>query len=351
MQRAGYGDGFRLNDLLAETLSDKAKGERLVPVTVETPIEKWNGKVREVTLGATAADGGSRKRTVTVGGAATLPFLHFEGATPHRPVIAIQVQDIDPVDWPSALRAAWGDVTKDVVAWAAKAVELGADLVALSLRSAHPDSGNRGPEEIAKTVKDVLGAIEVPLIIYGPGVPDKDNEVLVRAAEVAAGERVAIGLCEQNNYRTIVAACLANGQIAIARAPIDVNIQKQINILMSDMGLPLDRILMDPTTGALGYGLEYSYSVMERLRLSALQGDGMTQMPTICTVGDEAWRAKESKVSEGVPEAWGDFSRRGIVWETITATTLIQAGADIVVLRHPRSVELVKKTIDDLMAQ
>lgn len=322
-----------------------------MPVTVETPVEKWNGKVREVTLGATKAEGGTRTRTVTVGGSATLPFLHFEGAVPNRPVIAIQIQDVDPVDWSPTLREALGDVTKDVVAWAKKAVELGADIVALNLRSAHPDSGDKGPDDVAQTVKDVLGAIDVPLIIYGPGVPDKDNEVLVRAAEVAAGERVAIGLCEQNNYRTIVAACLANGHIAIARAPIDVNIQKQINILMSDMGLPLDRILMDPTTGALGYGLEYTYSVMERLRLSALQGDGMTQMPTICTVGDEAWRAKESKVGEGVPEAWGDFANRGVIWETITASTLLQAGADIVVLRHPKSVELVRKTIDQLMAQ
>ncbi|MBI2954004.1 MAG: acetyl-CoA decarbonylase/synthase complex subunit delta [Chloroflexi bacterium] len=321
-----------------------------MPVTVQTPVEKWNGAVREVTLGATKADGGTRGRTVTVGGSATLPFLHFEGAIPNRPVIAIQVQDIDPLDWSPTLRSAWGDVTKDVLKWAAKAVDLGADIIALNLRSAHPDSGNRGPEEIAETVKSVLGAVDLPLIIYGPGVPEKDNEVLVRAAEVAAGERVAIGLCEQNNYRTIVAACLANGHVAIARAPIDVNIQKQINILMSDMGLPLDRILMDPTTGALGYGLEYSFSVMERLRLSALQGDGMTQMPTICTIGDEAWRAKEAKVSQGVPEVWGDFAKRGVVWETITATTLLNAGADILVLRHPQAVENVRKAIDQLIA-
>ncbi len=322
-----------------------------MPVTVETPIEKWNGKVREVTLGATKAEGGTRGRTVTVGGSATLPFLHFEGEVPNRPVIAIQVQDIDPVDWAPTLRAAWGDVTKDVVTWAQKAVELGADIIALNLRSAHPDSGNKGPDDIAQTVKNVLAAVDVPLIIYGPGVPDKDNEVLVRAAEVAAGERIAIGVAEQNNYRTIVAACLANGQIAIAKAPIDVNIQKQINILMNDMGLPLDRILMDPTTGALGYGIEYVYSVMERLRLSALGGDGMTQMPTICTVGDEAWRAKESKVGEGVPEAWGDLTERGVIWETITASTLLQAGADILVLRHPRTVENVKKIVDQMMVK
>lgn len=321
-----------------------------MPVTVETPIEKWTGKVREVTLGATKAEGGTRASTVTVGGESTLPFLHFEGSIPHKPVVAIQIQDVEPVDWSPILREAWGPAVKDVVAWAQKAVEYGADIVALSLRSAHPDSGNRGAEEVAATVKAVLQAVGVPLVIYGPGVPDKDNEVLVRVAEVAAGERVALGLCEQNNYRTIVAACLANGHIAIPRAPIDVNIQKQLNILVSDMGLPLERVIMDPTTGALGYGLEYCFSVTERLRLSALSGDSMTAMPIISTVGEEAWRAKEAKVAEGVPEAWGDLQKRGVAWEVVTATTLLHAGSDILVLRHPKTVELMKKTIDQLMA-
>ncbi|MBI4319554.1 MAG: acetyl-CoA decarbonylase/synthase complex subunit delta [Chloroflexi bacterium] len=321
-----------------------------MPVTVEKPVEKWTGKVREVTLGATKAQGGTRSSTITVGGETTLPFLHFEGSIPNRPVIALQVQDVEPVDWSPVLRQEWGAATKDVTAWAQKAVELGADLIALNLRSTHPDSGNRSADDAAATVKSVLEAVGVPLIVYGPGVPDKDNEVLVRVAEVTAGERLAFGLCEQNNYRTIVAGSLANGHVAIARAPIDVNIQKQLNILISDMGLPLDRVLMDPTTGALGYGLEYSYSVLERLRLSALQGDGMTQLPIICTVGEEAWKAKESKVGEGVPAAWGDLSKRGVTWEIVTATTLLHGGADILVLRHPSTVRAIRKAVDQLMS-
>lgn len=321
-----------------------------MPVTVEIPKEKWSGTVRKVTLGATRAEGGTRTSTVTVGGESTLPFLHFEGSIPHRPVIAIQIQDTEPVDWSPVLKEAWGDVTKDAAAWAQKAVESGADIVALNLRGAHPDSGDKSADEIGATVKQVLETVGVPLIVYGPGVPDKDNEVLVKVAEVAAGERLALGLCEQNNYRTIVAASMANGHIVINRAPIDVNIQKQMNILVSDMGLPLDRVLMDPTTGALGYGLEYAYSVGERLRLSALSGDSMTQMPLICTVGEEAWKAKESKVAEGVPEAWGNLEKRGIAWEVVTSTALLHAGADILVLRHPKTVGLMKKTIDQLMA-
>ena len=130
---------------------------------------------------------------------------------------------------------------------------------------------------------------------------------------------------------------------------MDVNLSKQLNILIHDMGLPLDRVLMDPTTGALGYGIEYGYSVMERLRLAALQGDAMTQLPMIVTPGFEAWKTKEAKVGQDVPEAWGDWNERAITWETLTAVTLVESGADIVVLRHPESVRRVRRAIDELI--
>ncbi len=321
-----------------------------MPVTIATPKEKWTGRVREVTLGATAAEGGTRRQKVVVGGEGTLPFLHFEAPAPHRPVIAVEVQDRYPADWSPLLLEAWGDVLESPTAWAAKAEALGADLIALSLKSASPEGGNTGSAEAQATVRAVLEAVGLPLIVYGPGQAEKDNEVLVAAAEAAKGERIALGNCEDKNYRTIVAAALAHGQLVIARTPIDVNLAKQLNILIGDMRLDPDRILMDPTTGALGYGLEYTYSVMERLRLAALTGDSMTQMPMICTVGEEAWRAKEAKVNTGVPAAWGDWHERSVLWEVLTATTLIEAGADIVVLRHPESVAHVRQAIDRLMA-
>ncbi|MGQ9492512.1 MAG: CO dehydrogenase/acetyl-CoA synthase subunit delta [Anaerolineae bacterium] len=322
-----------------------------MPITVEIPKEKWTGKVREVTLGATAAEGGTRQKTVTVGGESTLPFLTFEGNIPHSPAIAVEVQDRYPHDWSAVLKNIWGDVLNDPAAWAKKAEEYGADIIALKLQSAHPEGDNTDAAHAAAMVKAVLAATGLPLIVYGPGQAEKDNEVLVAAAEAAKGERIALGNCEDKNYRTIVAAALANGHIVVAKTPIDVNLAKQLNILISDMRMELDRILMDPTTGALGYGLEYTYSVMERLRLAALTGDSMTQQPMICTVGEESWRAKESKVNEGVPTAWGNWEKRSKTWEVFTASTLIQAGADIVVLRHPESVYLVKQAISRLMAR
>ncbi len=319
--------------------------------TVEIPVEKSKGKVREVTLGATAADGGTRTHTVTVGGETGLPFLHFEGEMPHRPVVAVEIYDQRPDDWSPLLQQAWGDVLDDPAAWAKAAVAAGADLIQVTLVSTHPDAQNASPADAAQTIKKVLGAVGVPLIVRGPGQPDKDNDVLVAVAEAAKGERIAMGLCEDKNYRTIVAAALAHGHVVIGSSPIDVNLAKQLNILISDVGLGLDRVLMDPTTGALGYGLEYTYSVMERLRLAAFMGDSMTQQPMICFVGHEAWRAKESKVGEGVPAAWGDWATRARTWEIVTATTLLQSGADILVLRHPDSVRVVKRTIDKLMTK
>ena len=174
--------------------------------------------------------------------------------------------------------------------------------------------------------------------------------MLVAAAEEAAGERVALGNCEDKNYRTIVAAALANNQLVIAKSPIDVNLAKQLSILISDMGLDRDRVIIDPTTGALGYGLEYSYSVMERVRLAALTGDVALQQPMIVTVGYEAWRTKEARTSEGVPGQWGDWAKRAVLWEANTAMTLLETGANILVLRHPETIPLVQEAIDGLMA-
>jgi acetyl-CoA decarbonylase/synthase complex subunit delta len=314
--------------------------------TIEIPKEKWSGKVREVTLGATAAEGGTRAKTVTVGGETTLPFLHFEGEIPHPPAIAVEVQDRQPANWSPVLMEAWGDATQDVATWTKAAEECGADIIFLKF-SLHDDLN---ADYARQTLRQVLQATGLPLIVFGPGQADLDNEVLVAVAEEGKGEKLVLGVCEEKNYRTIVAAALAHSQLVNARCPMDVNLSKQLNILISDMGLPLERVIMDPTTGALGYGIEYGYSAMERLRLAALQGDSMTQQPMLVTPGEEAWRTKEARSGEGLPEAWGDWPERATNWESLTASTLIESGADIVVLRHPQSVKRVRAMIDELMS-
>ena len=310
---------------------------------IEIPKDKWPGKIRTVTIGATAADGGTRTRAITIGGESSLPFMHFEAPTPNKPVIAIEIKDRKPEDWSPLLSEVWGAAMADPGAWAKAAEAAGADIVVLWLTLEDT------PEDAVKAVRAVLGATGLPLFVYGPGQVEKDNELLVPVSEATKGERLVLGICEDKNYRTIVATAMANGHLVTARTPMDVNLSKQLNILISDMGMPNDRVIMDPTTGALGYGIEYGYSVMERLRLAALQGDAMTQGPMVVTPGFEAWKTKEAKVGTGVPAAWGDWKERAINWETLTAVALIETGASIVVLRHPESVKRVRAAINELV--
>ena len=311
--------------------------------------EKWAGSVREVTIGATAADGGTRTSVVTIGGETAMPFMDFEGEIPNAPAIAIEIKDRRPDDWSELLLKEWGDVVDDPAKWAKAAEAAGADLLLLSLSLTDADGNPNTPEKAVAAVKSILEATGLPLIVFGPGQAEIDNELLVAVGDAFKGERLLLGVCEDKNYRTIVASAMANGHLVDARTAMDVNLAKQLNILINDMGLPLEQIVMDPTTGALGYGFEYGYSVMERLRLAALQGDNMTQMPMLVTPGEECWKTKESKVGEGVPEEWGDWLERGITWETLTSVMLIESGANVVVLRHPESLRRTRTAVNDLM--
>ena len=194
-----------------------------------------------------------------------------------------------------------------------------------------------------------LGGLSVPLIIWGCENDEKDNNVLPRCSQEANGERCLMGTVTEDNYKTLVAACQADGHSLIGLSPIDINIAKQVNILVSEMGFPLDRVAMYPTTGGLGYGLEYTYSIQERGRVAALSGDRLMSVPVICMVGQEAWRAKEARTPAEEQPDWGDADLRGINWEVATATALLQAGSDILVMRHPAALAAVRETLDRLM--
>lgn len=321
-------------------------------MTVELMHETWPGKILTVTIGATPAEGGTRSSTVTVGGHGALPFMTGDAPSPHRPVVALEVLDMVPDGWPEHLRASLADVLDSPAAWARKGVEeLGADLICLRLFSPHPEWRGTTPDEAARTVRAVLDAVSVPLIILGCGDPDVDNDLWPRVAHEARGERCLMGVAVPENYKTLVVACLADGHALLAEGPIDVNIQKQLSILVSDMGLPPDRIVLHPGTASLGYGLEYEYSIMERIRQAGLQGDRMLSQPVAAIVGEESWKAKEARISETEMPAWGSADRRGPAWEVATAVAYLQAGTDIVVLLHPEAVEAVKRTIGELTAR
>lgn len=300
--------------------------------------ERWTSKVAEESFGASG---------LKVGGETTLPFMQFEGAIPNRAVITLEVFDMAPEGWPAMLEETWADVINDPVAWAKKVEALGADMVTLNLMSAHPDWKNASADEVSKTAKAVAEAINIPLMVLGCGVEEKDGEILPVVAEALEGKKALIGCVTANNYKSITAAANGYGHNLIASSPLDINLCKQLNILISEMGLPLDRIAFDPLVGALGYGIEYAYSIMERARMGALTGDKTLATPIVAFVGAEAWKAKEAKDAD-VPE-WGPINERAILWEVTTATTFALAGANIFVLRHPESLNRFKAYVDEAM--
>ncbi len=306
--------------------------------------ESYTGGVKEITLG----DGDN---AVTVGGETCYPFYQFEGDMPNKPKIAMEVWDMQPEDWPEAVVKPFQDVLSDPAAWAKKCIaDFGAELIVLQLKSIDPNGNDASPEDAAAIVKKVAEAIDVPLIVWGCANPQKDEEVLKKVADVCQDFNLAMGPVEDKNHKGIGAAAMGYNHTIISSSPIDVNIAKQVNILLENLGMPMDRVIIDPTTGGLGYGLEYSYSVMERLRMAAMaQGDDKLQFPLINNLGNEIWKCKEAKLSVEEEPTLGDPERRGIMMEAVGAISYLMAGADILIMRHPEAIRMVKSYIDLLV--
>jgi acetyl-CoA decarbonylase/synthase complex subunit delta len=307
------------------------------------PKESYSGKIYEVQLGSGA-------KGVTIGGASALPFLSFEGVFPHKPAVALEIMDIAPSDWPETVQKAVGGASANPVSWAKFCQEQGADAVALRLVGTHPDQQNKSPEEAAKIAAEVAAAIDVPLIILGSGQAEKDSQVLQAAAGATRGKNCAIGKAVEENYKTVAAAAMANDHKLIAMSQLDVNLAKQLNILLSQMGFAKERIIMDPMSSALGYGLEYTYSVMERIRQAALlQNDPMMQTPIVCDIGLNVWKVKETIAPDAEVPEWGGLADRALAWEVISASGMLTAGADMLIMRHPGAAAKTKELIADLM--
>jgi len=309
----------------------------------QVPTQTYSGKIEEVTIG-------TGEKSITLGGETTLAWHEFEGERALKPKVAMEVYDNNPTDWPEAINKVIADVAADPVKWALKCQdEWGADLVCLQLAGTDPNGEDRGGDEAAKTVSAVLEAIDIPLIVYGTENAEKDREVLEKVASAAAGKNIGIGPASEENYKTIAAAVMGFDHNIIALTPCDVNLAKQLNILLSQMGLAKDKIIIDPSTGALGYGLDYTFTIIERLKLAALQqGDEMTRFPVICNLGIESWKTKEAKVSADEEPAWGDGATRAISWELMTAFSMATAGADLLVMRHPEAVAGFKKAVAEI---
>ncbi|MBU2495097.1 MAG: acetyl-CoA decarbonylase/synthase complex subunit delta [Candidatus Omnitrophica bacterium] len=314
----------------------------------EIPQITYSGKIRETRLG-------QGEKAVTVGGENSYPFYLFEGQMPHLPKIAFEIYDSEPEEWPPSILKPFQDVIGNPAAWARKCLsEFKAEAICLRLASADPNGLNRPADEIIPIVKEVAEAIDVPLIVWGCENDEKDAEALTKIAEACQGKRLILGPATDKNYKKIGAAAIAYKHTVVASTPIDINLAKQLNILLGDLGVPDEQIIMDPNIGgcSLGYGIEYTYTVMERARQAALtQGDTKLQFPMVANFATDVWKKKETKTTEEEEPRLGNAEKRGILLEALTATTLLLAGADLLVMRHPESIRLVRRIIEQLQAK
>ncbi len=293
------------------------------------PNEAYTGVVREVTIG-------KGNKTLKIGGENILP-LHFfdQGSNPNPVKFALEVLDMKPEDWPEHAVEPLKDVISDPVSWAKKCQSFGVDAVSLFLLSTDPAVKDAPADKAAALAKKVAEAINVPLIVYGSGDEKKDVEVLSRVAEVCDGMNLLIGPVLKENYEAVGKAILDHGHTAIAQSPLDINLLKELNVKLGKV-FPPDRIVIDPLSSALGYGMEYSFSLTERVKqIGIMTKDSMTMMPIIANLGGECWKTKQAKENK----------KQGLLWEGMTAVSLLLAGANIIVLRHPETLRLIKETI------
>ncbi len=297
-------------------------------MTVARPKQTFPGRVLQVTL--PAAKGGT---PVTVGGQNALP-LTPEGEKPNPVAIGMEI-GTGSGEIPPSLARRLGGKEKNPISFAkACEEEWGARFLFLSLSGCHPDNGGQAVSEGAKVARDILAAVRCPVIVGGCADEEIDAKLFPAVAE-AAPRPVFLSYADEKNYRLVGGAALAYGHGVVSWSPIDINLAKQVNLLLSDIGVPPERILIDPLTGGLGYGLEYTYSIMERIRLAGLSGDAMLARPILCHLGD-AWKSREA-VDASEP-SWGDPDVRGRRWEEATGWACLAAGADLLVFRHPQNV-------------
>ncbi|MFP4497992.1 MAG: acetyl-CoA decarbonylase/synthase complex subunit delta [Vulcanimicrobiota bacterium] len=295
--------------------------------------------IETVTIGATAEEGGTRSHHIKIGGQGTMPFLYSEGEIPYLPVVAYEFQDIPPDERNPYLIEELEKAWNNPVSWAKYLMgKTRAKLLCLRLMGAHPSYGNKTKDEIKETVKKILSAVTLPLIIIGCGIQEVDADIMPMVAEVCRGERILMGNAVAESYKKMTKACIEHGHNLITESPIDINIAKQVNILATDAGLPPDSIVMYATTGALGYGLEYAYSIMEKTRLLGLDGDKFMNKPQLAFIGQETWRVKEAQAS----------LEAAINWEIVTSLAYLHAGADVVVVKHPETGNRLEKFFNNL---
>lgn len=312
----------------------------LIPASFKTPIGKYTQSIQEITIGATKGQGGSRGSTITIGGHTAPAWDLFQAPPKHLPVVTADVFDM-PISLAKAVKMHYKEVLDDPAEWAKLVVnKFGADAVTLHLISTDRALGDTSPNDAAKVIEEVLQAVKVPVIIGSAGDPEKDGPVLAKAAEVCEGERTLLCSATVDVYEDVAIAAKKHDQVVLSWTSIDINQQKELNRRLFEWLTP-EQIVIDPTTAALGYGLEYAFTIMQRMRLAGLLGDTELRFP-ISSGTTNAWAAREAWLNN--PEL-GPRELRGPIWESVTALALLLAGNDLFMMMHPAAI----KTLHDLV--
>ena len=311
----------------------------------------FNGKSGKFNASIGTVEVGCGEKAIKIGGENVLPFYTFDAPIENSPKVGVMISDLGLENEPAGVKAYYEGCTT-MADIAKKAAEMpGADFVCLKLEGADPNGEDKSVEDCMAVVKEVVDAIDAPLVIAGCKNVAKDAELLTKASEVAQGRNVIILAAKEEDYKGIGAAAgLAYNQKVGAESAVDINLAKQLNVLISQLGVAPANIVMNVGTAAVGYGFEYVVSTMDRIKAAALsQDDQQLQMPIITPVADEAWNVKEAMASEEDMPEWGAQEARGVGMEVSTAASVLASGSNAVILKHPTSVATISKMIKELM--
>ncbi len=307
-------------------------------------VQKYSGKISEVQIGV-------GEKAIKIGGENTLPFYSFDGDTGNTQKIGIEISDIYPESWTDTFKEMYKDVADCPVKWA-KYVEENteADFICLKLEGSDPNGLDKSPEECAEVAKKVVESIKLPLVIAGCGNHEKDGKVFEKVAQSVEGYNCLFLSATEDNYKTVGASTgMAYSHKVGAESSVDINLAKQLNVLLTQLGVKSENVVMNVGSSTVGYGYEYVASTMDRVRLAAFgQNDKTLQMPIITPVSFESWHIKESIASEEDEPTWGCVEQRGINIEVSTAVSSLVGGSNAVILRHPKSIETVKELVSEL---
>lgn len=311
----------------------------------------FTAKSGKINASINTVEFGTGDKAVKIGGENVFPLYSFDAAIENAPKVGIEITDFGMEHEPECIKKYYeGCATLADMARKAASME-GVDFLSFRMEGGDPNGANKSTEELIGELKEIADAVDLPLVVCGCKNVEKDAELFSKAAEALNGKNAVILSAKEENYKTVGAAAgLAYKQIVGAESAVDINLAKQLNVLISQLGVDSKSVVMNVGSAAVGYGFEYVISTMDRVKAAALQqGDANLQMPIITPVASEAWGVKEAMASETDAPEWGSQEERGIDMEVETAMAVIAAGSNAVILKHPESIKIISGLMKELV--